>query len=81
MTVQIAPMGGVILLVTLIVGYFVHKHTARQSPTGKGDPVATITCAGIVLTALVLIFGGGQPTPPTPAGDSAPSTAPQSPGP
>ncbi|MFE9813218.1 hypothetical protein [Streptomyces sp. NPDC005548] len=63
MTVQIAPVGGVILMVALAVGYFIYKHE-RQTPTGKGDVVAAVGCATAVLTALVLVFGGGgNPAP------------------
>ncbi|MGW6257009.1 hypothetical protein [Streptomyces sp. NPDC055085] len=73
MTVQIAPIGGVILMVALAVGYFIYKHE-RQTPTGKGDAVAAIGCATAVLTALVLVFGGGSNPAPqiqAPAGGGA----------
>ncbi|MGW5129466.1 hypothetical protein ACWEQ7_36555 [Streptomyces sp. NPDC004069] len=70
MTVYIDPVGGVLLAVACIVGYFVYKHT-RQAPTSKGDVVGAIGCATMVLTALVLIFGGNHAVPqtPAPAGD------------
>ncbi|MER7983100.1 hypothetical protein [Streptomyces sp. NPDC095817] len=73
MTVQIAPIGGVILMVALAVGYFIYKHE-RQRPTGRGDVVAAIGCATAALTALLLVFGGGDKPAPqiqAPAGGGA----------
>ncbi|WP_435217963.1 hypothetical protein [Streptomyces sp. bgisy034] len=74
MTVHIDPVGGVLLVVALVVGYFVYKHT-QQAPAGRGDVVGAIGCAAAVLTALVLILGGGRAATPTPgpAGSGAPS--------
>ncbi|MFI6494341.1 hypothetical protein [Streptomyces sp. NPDC050564] len=66
MTVHIDPVGGVLLVVALAVGYFVHKHT-QQAPAGKGAIVGAIVCATSVLTALVLILGGDHTEPPGPA--------------
>ncbi|MFD7533787.1 hypothetical protein ACFV8E_40325 [Streptomyces sp. NPDC059849] len=81
MTVYFDPVGGVLLVVAFVVGYFVYKHT-RQAATGKGDVVGAISCGVMVLTALVLILGGSQPAPqtPAPAGGGAP-LAPASPTP
>ncbi|MFF3990570.1 hypothetical protein ACFY0B_39160 [Streptomyces sp. NPDC001797] len=76
MTVYIDPLGGVLLVGACVVGYFVHKYTARQEMTGKGDVVGAIVAATSVLTALVLIFGGDHTPPPTatPNGNGTPST-------
>lgn len=81
MTVHIDPVGGVLLVVALAVGYFVYKHT-QQAPAGEGDVVGAIGCAAAVLTALVLILGGGHPAAPTPGpvGSGVPSV-PASPAP
>jgi hypothetical protein len=69
LTVHIDSVGGVLLVVACVVGYFVYKHT-RLTPTGKGDVVGAIACATAVLTALILVLGGEQTDPqtPTPAG-------------
>ncbi|WP_406307194.1 hypothetical protein OHA61_39390 [Streptomyces sp. NBC_00885] len=57
MTVHIDPVGGALMVVACVVGYFVYKHT-RQGPLGKGDIVGAIVCSTAVLAALVLILGG-----------------------
>uniref|UniRef100_A0AAU1M5P9 Uncharacterized protein n=2 Tax=Streptomyces sp. NBC_00148 TaxID=2903626 RepID=A0AAU1M5P9_9ACTN len=72
MTMHIDSVGGVLLMVACVVGYFVYKHT-RPAPAGKGDVVGAIVCGTAVLTALVLVLGGSQPVQaPAPAGGGAP---------
>lgn len=66
MNLYINPLGGALLMVAFVVGFLVYQHT-RQSPTDRGDVVGAIGCAAAVLTALVLILGGGQPATPAPA--------------
>ncbi|MFI1839455.1 hypothetical protein [Streptomyces olivaceoviridis] len=80
MTVNFDPLGGILLVGACVVGYFVHKHSARQETAGKGDIVGAIVAATSVLTALVLIFGGDHTPPPSsaPTGSGTPS-APASP--
>jgi hypothetical protein len=80
LTVNIDPLGGVLLVGACVVGYFVHKHTTRQDSAGRGDIIGAIVAATSVLTALVLIFGGDHTPPPTsaPNGSGTPS-APASP--
>ncbi|MFF9212971.1 MULTISPECIES: hypothetical protein [unclassified Streptomyces] len=55
MTVHINPLDGSLLVTARVVGYFVHKHSARQE--AAGDIVGAIVATTSVLTALVLIFG------------------------
>ncbi|MEU4038695.1 hypothetical protein [Streptomyces collinus] len=78
---NIDPLGGVLLVGACVVGYFVHKHTARQDTAGKGDIVGAIVAAASVLTALVLIFGGDHTPPPpsAPNGNGMIPSAPTSP--
>ncbi|MEW2498246.1 hypothetical protein AB0942_32630 [Streptomyces nodosus] len=78
MTVNIDPLGGVLLVAAYIVGHIVYKHSARQETAGKGDIVGAIVAATSVLTALVLIFGGDHALPPasTPTGSGTPVSPP-----
>ncbi len=73
MTVHITDVGAAILVVACIVGCLVYKHSkSTPGPTSKGDLVGAITCGVAVLTALLLLFGGGASTsPPAVPGDAA----------
>ncbi|WP_406100623.1 hypothetical protein OG698_00090 [Streptomyces sp. NBC_01003] len=76
MTVHIDAVGGALMMVACVVGYFVYKHT-RQGPLGKGDIVGAIVCGTSVLTALVLILGGdhSEVQLPEPGLSGVPSTS------
>ncbi|MGK5450821.1 hypothetical protein [Streptomyces radiopugnans] len=59
----IEPLGAAIMLVGIVVGYIVYKHTRTSSaPTSRGDIVGAIGSAAAVVTALVLLLGGGNKT-------------------
>ncbi|MFE4626955.1 hypothetical protein [Streptomyces mirabilis] len=75
MTVHIDSVGGALLVVACVVGYFVYKHT-QLTPTGKGDVVGAIVCATAVLTALILVLGGDHTDPqtPSPTGGGVPTS-------
>ncbi|MFD5586721.1 hypothetical protein ACFWII_23370 [Streptomyces sp. NPDC127063] len=69
MNVYIEPLGAAIMLVGIVVGCTVYKHTrASSAPTSRGDIVGAIGSAVAVITALVLLLGGGNK--PTPEGDN-----------
>ncbi|MFH8476193.1 hypothetical protein [Streptomyces sp. NPDC018000] len=72
MTVHITDVGAAILVVASVVGYLVYKHSqATPGPASKGDLVGAITCGVAVLTALVLLLGGGtDPQTPATPGDA-----------
>lgn len=76
LTVHIDAVGGALMMVACVVGYFVYKHT-RQGPLGKGDIVGAIVCGTSVLTALVLILGGdhSEVQLPEPGLSGVPSTS------
>ncbi|MEU9095933.1 hypothetical protein [Streptomyces sp. NPDC048428] len=73
MTVHITDVGAAILVVACVVGYLVYKHSkTTPGSTSKGDLVGAITCGVAVLTALVILFGGGADAqPPATPGDAA----------
>ncbi|MDQ0935064.1 hypothetical protein [Streptomyces turgidiscabies] len=82
MTVHIAPLGAAILVLGVLAGLIVYRHTQTTSgPASKGDIVGAIGAGVAVITALVLLFGGGadatgvtvdnRPTPP-PSGSVQP---------
>ncbi|MER6624171.1 MULTISPECIES: hypothetical protein [unclassified Streptomyces] len=61
MTVYIEPLGAAILLVGIMVGCIVYRHTrASSAPASRGDIVGAIASAAAVITALVLLLGGGN---------------------
>ncbi|MFF9870544.1 hypothetical protein ACF1G0_35150 [Streptomyces sp. NPDC013953] len=61
MTVHIDPLGAAILVVGLVVGCLVYRHTRSSvGPTSRGDIVGAIASAVAVVTALVLLLGGGS---------------------
>lgn len=63
MNVYIEPLGAAIMLVGIVVGRIVYKHTRASSvPTSRGDIVGAIGSAVAVVTALVLLLGGGNKT-------------------
>ncbi|MET9519939.1 hypothetical protein [Streptomyces sp. NPDC002994] len=68
MTVHISALGAAILVVGCFVGYLVFAHTkGTPGPATKGDVVGAIVSAVAVITALLLLLGGGidssqQPT-------------------
>ena len=76
LTVHIDPVGGALIVVACVVGYFVYKHTL-QEPLGKGDIVGAIVCGTSVLAALVLILGGdhSEVQLPEPGRSGVPSTS------
>ncbi|WP_149553068.1 hypothetical protein [Streptomyces marokkonensis] len=50
-----------ILLVGIVVGCIVYRHTrASSAPASRGDIVDAIASAAVVITALVLLLGGGN---------------------
>ncbi|MGW4824285.1 hypothetical protein ACWEP4_36460 [Streptomyces sp. NPDC004227] len=61
MNVYIEPLGAAILLVGIVVGCIVYRHTrASSAPASRGDIVGAIASAVAVITALVLLLGGGN---------------------
>ncbi|MEU0060607.1 hypothetical protein [Streptomyces sp. NPDC006334] len=63
MTVYIEPLGAAILLMGIVVGCIVYRHTRVSSaPASRGDIVGSIASAVAVITALVLLLGGGNNT-------------------
>lgn len=63
MIVYIEPLGAAILLVGIVVGCIVYRHTRGSSaPASRGDIVGSIASAVAVITALVLLLGGGNKT-------------------
>jgi ABC-type Fe3+-siderophore transport system permease subunit len=76
MNVYIGPLGAAILLVGIVVGCIVYKHT--RTPLGRGDIVGAIASAAAVITVLALLLGGGTKTTPdgeSPAQDTSITTA------
>ncbi|MEU3464967.1 hypothetical protein ABZ721_34080 [Streptomyces sp. NPDC006733] len=63
MTLHLTDLGGSILMIGCAVGYLVHRHS-RTAPgaTASGDVVGAIGSAVAVITALLLLFGGGSET-------------------
>lgn len=60
MNVYIGSLSAAILLVGIVVGCFVYKHTRTSS--GHGDIVGAIASAAAVITVLALLLGGGTKT-------------------
>lgn len=87
MTVHVTPLGAAIFVIGVVVAHFVYRHSATAlGPASRGDVVGAIGCATAVITALVLLLGGGvengrneaplpassgSPSPPPPAGEGA----------
>ncbi|MEN8652877.1 hypothetical protein ABCR94_20365 [Streptomyces sp. 21So2-11] len=62
MTVHISSVGAAILVVGIVLGYFVFKHTrSTAGSASKGDIVGAIICATAVISVLFIAFGGGAP--------------------
>ncbi|GGX46602.1 hypothetical protein GCM10010353_71450 [Streptomyces chryseus] len=80
MTVQIGEVGAVILVIGCLVGYFVFKHSKNTpGPASRSDVVGAIGSAVAVITALVILFGGGSehreaPAPVPPQTVTVPTT-------
>ncbi|NUK12724.1 hypothetical protein HRW18_33105 [Streptomyces lunaelactis] len=75
-------MGEVILVIGCLVGYFVYKHSKNTPGTAsRGDVVGAIASAVAVITALVILFGGGsenrQAPAPVPPQTVEPTSEPQ----
>lgn len=81
MTVHVSPLGAAIFVIGVVVAYFVYRHSATAlGPASRGDVVGAIGCATAVITALVLLLGGGvddrRSEAPLPVSSGSPSPLP-----
>ncbi|MEV6533687.1 hypothetical protein AB0M86_29515 [Streptomyces sp. NPDC051639] len=79
MNLHISPVNGLIFAVGCFVGYAVYRHskTSQPGPETKGDPVAAIATALVVVSLLAFLFGVGGDSA-LPKGGSEPSAPPSS---